>query len=626
MNYRGEDLDLRTPQTWTRSPADYPDTSALNGPRRYASRSEPIWVDETVLACCNLAYDLAVTHRAGEVRLEHLIYALTRIDTASEALETRGVRVASLRRDMGSVVASEIPVAFPNGKGSPRRAEELETVLRDASDIGQRRGQPANIDDLITVLTETPRDLAGLGHVRRYLGARADRVDYEPVRPREPRYTPPPQPVYEPRRDYEPAAAPQVRTDALQNSRIEALEQAVRGLGSDLSSERKVVANLLQDIQRDVGVRRDDSPMIDRLGSVEQAIERRLSEVSRSWNLMNDRLQMIEAAVHKSRGGDHGVELVALHDRITGLERAIQAIPGSGGIDPRQWAQITERLKSFEAALARPAGGVGGLGERLDAIETILLERASEASQESAKLAERIKAIEDGQAAQKVQALQLNAGLAAEVNKLSTAVAQTPGGERTLPMLNERFQAFGAMLERQRAELASSIVQPLGERLNAIGSALEARQVESGRAIATLGERVAAIERSMTGYVQKIADQAPGYEEDLVQMQDQLVKLTNSQISMSSAMEQWRQPISEINALGNRLAVIERMTTRPAQMMEELSGKVDALYKLTAEKIERRNKFYYWLFGTDSWVKASWPDRKRLTPPPAPRPPVQPAR
>ena len=68
MNYRGEDLDLRTPQTWTRSANDLGVAdSGLNGPRGrgFASRNEPIWVDETVLACCNLAYDLAVTHRAG---------------------------------------------------------------------------------------------------------------------------------------------------------------------------------------------------------------------------------------------------------------------------------------------------------------------------------------------------------------------------------------------------------------------------------------------------------------------------------------------------------------------------------------------------------------------------------
>ena len=43
---------------------------AANGThgRTGAARSLPIWVDGTVLACCNHAYEIAGAHRAGEVR------------------------------------------------------------------------------------------------------------------------------------------------------------------------------------------------------------------------------------------------------------------------------------------------------------------------------------------------------------------------------------------------------------------------------------------------------------------------------------------------------------------------------------------------------------------------------
>ncbi len=50
-----------------------------------SNRGAPIWVDEVVLDCCNHAFDVAAAHRAGEVRIDHLIYALTRIDEAAEA-------------------------------------------------------------------------------------------------------------------------------------------------------------------------------------------------------------------------------------------------------------------------------------------------------------------------------------------------------------------------------------------------------------------------------------------------------------------------------------------------------------------------------------------------------------
>ena len=83
MAYRGEDLDLRTPQTWGGAPADLAasgDLSVAPNGQRSGYRPGPMLVDETVLACCNHAYDIAVAHRAAEVRIEHLLNAMTRID------------------------------------------------------------------------------------------------------------------------------------------------------------------------------------------------------------------------------------------------------------------------------------------------------------------------------------------------------------------------------------------------------------------------------------------------------------------------------------------------------------------------------------------------------------------
>ncbi|MEQ1670165.1 MAG: Clp protease N-terminal domain-containing protein, partial [Hyphomicrobium sp.] len=142
MGYRGEDLDLRTPQTWSATPADLAvssDAGVIKNGQRTPSRAGPIWVDDTVLACANHAYDVALAHRAGDVRLEHFLHALTRIDAAAEALEARGVRVAALRRESATIIASEIPVGLANGKGTPRRSEELADVLQLAASIAARR-------------------------------------------------------------------------------------------------------------------------------------------------------------------------------------------------------------------------------------------------------------------------------------------------------------------------------------------------------------------------------------------------------------------------------------------------------------------------------------------------------
>ena len=105
MSYRGEDLDLRTPQNVSAS-----EISSAN------TRVGPIWVDDTVLACTN-----------------------------HEALEARGVRVAALRRESATIIASEIPVGLPNGKGTPRRSDEFAEVLRLAAANAARRNAPASI-------------------------------------------------------------------------------------------------------------------------------------------------------------------------------------------------------------------------------------------------------------------------------------------------------------------------------------------------------------------------------------------------------------------------------------------------------------------------------------------------
>lgn len=511
MAYRGEDLDLRTPLTAGRPAFEV----GLNetAPRTRAShgmRSEPILVDETVLACCNLAYDLALTHRAGEVRLEHLIYALTRVDAAAEALEGRGIRVAALRRELGSLVASEIPYGAQNSKVSPRRSDDIELILRDAADLAHGRNAPASVDDLIAALIDTARELPALALVRRHVPRRvaAERGDYElTVRGREP-----------------------------------------------------VSRAAVLDIHDAAGLRRDEDP---RHPAIEQVLDKRLAELFRTWTMLSERL--------------------------ADVERALQTMSSEG---LHRWTALSERLVGLEGTLlARSTSSTGAdatrLIERIDTIEHVVVERASAAADEATGLAKRLTLIEEGQAAQNVQALQLNAALAAELSSVSAAVAQHPGGEVPTALINERFQSLSAMIERQRGELAAALAQPLGERLNAI-------------------------ERAITVALQKIAGQAASPE--LGKIHEALARLGAQQTAMAGSIEQLRQGSADAGTISNRLAAIERLTTRPAQIIDQLAEKVSAIHRHTAEKAENRGHFYVWLFGTSDWLAASWPDRGSAPP------------
>ena len=138
MAYRGEDLDLRLPQQGGRRDTYAPSEFGLNGTRPRAPMAsggrEPVVIDDTVMACCNHAYDIAQAHGASEVRLEHLVHALTRVEAAAEILEERGIREAHLRRESAAVIASEIPVGLAHSQSAPRASAEFEDVLRRASD------------------------------------------------------------------------------------------------------------------------------------------------------------------------------------------------------------------------------------------------------------------------------------------------------------------------------------------------------------------------------------------------------------------------------------------------------------------------------------------------------------
>ncbi len=125
MSYRGDDLDLRVPTDRSSAPAGHvvDAVPATIRPMFGASaRETTIWVDETLLACCNNAFDLALAHGANEVRVEHLIHAFTQVDAAARVLTDCSLNVGRMRRESTVLIVSESPVSFDASRGPPRRS------------------------------------------------------------------------------------------------------------------------------------------------------------------------------------------------------------------------------------------------------------------------------------------------------------------------------------------------------------------------------------------------------------------------------------------------------------------------------------------------------------------------
>ncbi len=590
MGYRGDDLDLRTPQTLSAS-------GAPGRPAYGAGRGTPIPVDETVLAACNHAFDVALAHRAGEVTLDHLLYALTRIDEAVDVLEARGVRVAGLRRETATVVASEIPAVLVNGKASPRRSDELEDTLRVAAQAASRRDAPAGVEDVLRAMVDVRPDLAVVLQPQRvpprYSGAYYD--------------LPPPR-AYEAERaraGYAVSEARAVRgdairsdlspTDTIQNSRLEALEQMVRALSNDLASERKVFSGVLQDMQREVMAQRDDMTRFS--GAVP---ERVTSEIT-------DRMQGLERAMMSSRLP--AVDLGPVLDRLAALEQAIT---------------------SREA----PKVDLGPIASRLDLIEEAVLSHEPSVLM---GLNNRLKAVEDGLVADRAQGAEAHQTLMAEVGSLSASVA--------------------ALATELKA--AASSQEAVGDRLDKLTEAVAGSNTQAERWLEGVDTKLGLIETGARAAADLADQRQASHAQDLKELHEALVKLSDNQHALSSSIGDWWRDsaaqVSEVaakvsrlgntaeglelnlgsmgnglsgfgrslmdvdariggidgslSALAGRLDRIEKEAGKPVAMLESVSGTLDNMHRVTVERYYRRNRFWYWLFGTDDWVAASWPSQ-----------------
>ena len=131
MAYKGNDLDLRParPSAPAREAPGAAERAAAAAGARPAS-ADPIPVDDAVLACCNCAYDVARFHGSEDVRLEHLLHALTRVGAAAELLAELEIRVDTLRRETAVAIAAEMPAGLVACGEPPTRPPS--TVRRPA--------------------------------------------------------------------------------------------------------------------------------------------------------------------------------------------------------------------------------------------------------------------------------------------------------------------------------------------------------------------------------------------------------------------------------------------------------------------------------------------------------------
>lgn len=485
MAYHGEDLDLRTQQTWT--PPDgtiQGDVSLTNG-KRGLLHTGPVLVDDTVLACFNQAYDIASAHRSGEVRIEHLLNAMTRVDPAAAALEAHGLRVVALKRETATIIAGELPAVSGTGAVSPRRSDELAELLRLASSFAARRNAAVSIDDLLHVLFDQRSDFAQSELLFRFSSRFTPMPEpLPPLTRAEGRYSPSnlrysseyARPAY--RTDYSATSA-----DTLQNSRLDALEQMVRALSHDFSNERHIIAGLIRDLSRDTLAHQDDQgrgqavlidrvgaleaalreggtgsaetlPLVSKLENIEAALELRLQEMSQSWAILSTRLQELEATMRTRPATEAAVDLKPIADRLDVIEEAVL------GHDHRGLGDLADRLSKLDDDIGRvlatsPDAGrtealLGGL-DKIDGVSNKLDAQNGSLTELAVALVDRMNSVERAVAAEIETAAAKHQAYAQDLTEVHEALLK----------VNENQHTLAGSMDQWRTESATDVANIL---------------------------------------------------------------------------------------------------------------------------------------------------------------------
>ncbi len=613
MAYRGDDLDLRAPQGAGQGTyAGYGDADQARSRTRTngqyqngAHRSPALYVDETLLACCNHAYDIASANGAREVMIEHLVHALTRVPDAAQILENRGVHVMALRRESAAVIANDLPIS-PAHSGAPVKASsDFDAVLHLAAANARLRSErPTSVRDVLFVLMNYDRQASGIDLLRRHwtswqqddINDREEIVRQQPSRP-----VPPRMPVYEPapviERVVERVEAVPPRADRMLDARIEALintlHDSVTAQRNDYQNLRTALGERLQRLEKSIEHSRLDggtanleialNARLQRLEKMQETLLSQRISLAPLEAAMNDRFHRLEKTLETNRF-DQGKLPTGVNDRMQAMERMLEA-----------------RLTELQRTVGQSGGALNGqLGERFQRLEKAI-ESVTHAMPSG--LIDRMQAMEKS-----------------FESKITESV-------RTWGSIGERLEGLELSIEGWRQEssaAASRVPGPLMERLSNLENMLGAWREESG--IVTTGggevpgvmfERLQALEQAVLSTREDSARLARANDASIAELRSGVTRLGGAQQNLSSAIDQWRlDNTGDLGIISNRLEAIEHSSIRPMEILESLNSRVQAMgmqYPNTASTVAgartvassittgttggHRRGFWRWLFG-----------------------------
>ena len=281
---------------------------------------------------------------------------------------------------------------------------------------------------------------------------------------------------------------------------------------------------------------------------------------------------------------------------LPALETKIEAHPQvvSGEVD---LSSLLHRLEELERHVGEKLNeSVGGLLQRFVAIE------------QNAQLGDVL-----GRLGQIEQALLGRDGLGtgdidARVGDLAEAVSlQQATLDDVRSMVSADVREVNLAINEQSTNLART-----SESLSELVRAVESLRDEERNTVAQVSHLVGGYRAEVENFIVQANDNASNHNSALKEVHDALMKLNANQHTLAGSIDQWRSDgAGDLAVVAARIEGLEEKAGRPMALLENLSASMENMHRLTVERYHRRNRFWYWLFGTDDWVAASWPSQSQ---------------
>ena len=439
-------------------------------------------------------------------------------------------------------------------------------------------------------------------------------------------------------------------TDTVQNTRLDALERALRDLTEDIALNRQAFNALLEQLRGGVvvsdpepapepeypvngGIPDDhnfgDTPdLLYLIGRLERSIDAKFSELVRTWGLLGKRIDGLEEAVENIDVGELGdleerlKRLLASDGRFDRFEALLSALPqrleglearlGKSGspadmgpvlarfaemerrlqaaIEAADYAPIYARIETMQRAMENAPAGAVELGPILTEIREVA-SRTGDANLLIDSLSERFERIEDAVEQHRTQ--------------LRDAMASV-GGEPTQAMLENALRNVAHTFERQKEEISESVTRVVSDRLSGLSGGSEMPQM-----LSALQARMVSLEEAFTSLANRpIAVTGGGDGLDNAFVTNAMNTIVNNQKALATSIDDWRaEAKTDITQIRSRLEMLE--TSQKVTLPPEFDS-LNKDIRDIRDKISDRSggdawtRFRLWLYGTNDWYGASW--------------------